>query len=68
MAKLKTSFLVILWSIIGVIYSPIFIMAWFLRIIARFLLGISYFGLLNKKMGHDVIKSLFTTTWYDTRI
>lgn len=69
MAKIKitkASATVILWTIVGLLWSPIFISSWLLRIVARFLLGISYFGMLNGKMGCDVFKSLFT--WYETKI
>lgn len=69
MAKLKitkASATVILWTIVGLLWAPIFIASWLLRIVARFLLSISYFGMLNDKMGRDVFKSLFT--WYDTKI
>lgn len=62
----KKAVLAILWTITGIIYSPIFLLAWVIRIIARLLLAISYFGLLNFKMAKDVFKSLFI--WYDTKI
>ena len=69
MAKLKftkESAMFVLSVIIGILWSPIFIAAWLLRIVARFLLAISYFGMLNGKMGKDVFKSLFV--WYDKKI
>ena len=69
MAKLKitkASATVILWTLVGLLWAPIFIASWLLRIVARFLLSISYFGMLNGKMRRDVFKSLFT--WYDTKI
>lgn len=69
MAKLKftkESAMFVLSVIIGILWSPIFITAWLLRIVARFLLAISYFGMLNGKMGKDVFKSLFV--WYDKKI
>lgn len=56
----KLTGFVILWIILGVIYSPIYIAAWLLRLVARFLLSISYFGLLQGKMGRQVFKSLFS--------
>ena len=62
----KASATVILWTLVGLLWAPIFIASWLLRIIARFLLSISYFGMLNGKMGRGVFKSLFT--WYDTKI
>lgn len=69
MAKLKitkASAAVILWTLVGLLWLPVFIASWLLRIVARFLLSISYFGMLNGKMGRDVFKSLLT--WYDTKI
>lgn len=69
MAKIKitkASATVILWTIVGLLWSPIFISSWLLRVVARFLLSISYFGMLNGKMGCDVFKSLFN--WYETKI
>lgn len=56
----KLTAFVILWITLGIIYSPIYVAAWLLRIIARFLLAISYFGLLRGKMGCQVFKSLFS--------
>lgn len=48
-----------LWTLVGVFYFPIYILAWVLHKIARFLLAISYFGMLQKQYGKDIIKSLF---------
>ena len=50
---------IITWALMGLLYSPIFIAAWLLHIIARLLLAISYFGLLNGKQARDVFNSLF---------
>lgn len=59
MKKRKTAFFVILWSIIGAIYSPIYLTAWVLKLIAKLLLSISYFGTLNATYGKGVFKSIF---------
>lgn len=48
-----------LWDIMGLFYFPIYILAWVLHKIARFLLAISYFGMFQKQYGKDIIKSLF---------
>lgn len=48
-----------LWRCIGVLYFPIYLLAWVLHKIARLMLAIAYFGLLNKQAGKDIIKSLF---------
>lgn len=42
-----------------VIYSPVYAVSWILHIIARFFLGVSYFGMLKHRTGADVIRSLF---------
>ena len=48
-----------LWRYVGVLYFPIYLLAWVLHKIARLVLAIAYFGLLNKQVGKDIIKSLF---------
>ena len=48
-----------LWRIAGALYFPIYMLAWVLHKIARLLLAISYFGMLQKRYGKDIIKSLF---------
>lgn len=56
----KASVVIASWAVVGFLYSPIFICAWFLRIFARILLSLAYFGMLNGKMGKAVWFSLFT--------
>lgn len=51
-----------LWRCVGILYFPIYLLAWVLHKIARLTLAIAYFGLLNKQAGKDIIKSLFK--WY----
>lgn len=49
-----------LWRCVGVLYFPIYLLAWVLHKMARLMLAIAYFGLLNNKQaGKDIIKSLF---------
>lgn len=60
MKKLKLPYKLIIWTLIGLIYLPVYISAWLLRIIARILLAIAYFGTLNGKMGVAVLKSIFS--------
>ena len=48
-----------LWRYVGVLYFPIYLLAWVLHKIARLMLAISYFGMLEKRVGKDIIKSLF---------
>lgn len=60
MKKLKLPYKLIIWTIIGLIYLPVYISAWLLRIVARILLAIAYFGTLNGRMGIAVLKSIFS--------
>lgn len=60
MKKLKLPYKLIIWTIIGLIYLPVYISAWLLRIVARILLAITYFGTLNGRMGVAVLKSIFS--------
>ena len=50
---------ILTWTLIGLCYAPVFIAAWVLHIVARLLLSIAYFGMLNSQRGRDVFKSLF---------
>lgn len=52
----------IIWNVLGVIYAPIYLAFWLLHKIARLILAISYFGMLQGRVGKDIIKSLFK--WY----
>lgn len=47
-----------IWKAIGFIYFPIYIAFWLLHKIARIFLAISYFGMLEKQMGKDIIFNL----------
>ena len=60
MKKLKLPYKLIIWTLIGLIYPPVYISAWLLRIVARILLAIAYFGTLNGRMGIAVLKSIFS--------
>lgn len=57
--KKKPFFLVATWFIVGLIYFPIFFIAWVLHVIARLLLSISYLGMLNGRIAKDIFKSIF---------
>ena len=50
----------VIWQILEVIYFPAYIAFWLLHKIARLVLAISYFGMLEKIIGKDIIKHLFT--------
>lgn len=60
MKKLKLPYKLIILTLIGLIYLPVYISAWLLRIVARILLAIAYFGTLNGRMGVAVLKSIFS--------
>lgn len=66
MKKLKLPYKLIIWTIIGLIYLPVYISAWLLRIVARILLAIAYFGTLNGRMGVAVLKSIFSFNYERT--
>lgn len=66
MKKLKLPYKLIIWIIIGLIYLPVYISAWLLRIVARILLAIAYFGTLNGRMGVAVLKSIFSFNYERT--
>lgn len=52
--------IILILSWIGrIIYFPVYCAAWLLHKIARLLLAISYFGLLDWLKGADIIKYLF---------
>lgn len=48
-----------LWRFAGVFYFPVYVLALVLHKVARLVLAISYFGMLEKQVGKDIIKSLF---------
>lgn len=59
MKQNKPLLLITVWTIVGVIYFPVFFAAWLLHIVARLILAISYLGLLNSQRAKDIFKSLF---------
>ena len=48
-----------IWICLGVLYAPVYIASWLLHKVARLALAISYFGMLEKTIGKDIIKHLF---------
>ena len=48
-----------IWICLGVVYAPVYIASWLLHKVARLVLAISYFGMLEKTVGKDIIKHLF---------
>lgn len=59
MKKFRTALRILTWFLVGVCYFPVFLAAWLLHVVARLLLSVSYFGLLNGRKGKDVFISLF---------
>lgn len=47
------------WICLGAVYVPVYIAFWLLHKVARLVLAISYFGMLEKTVGKDIIKHLF---------
>ena len=64
--KIKQAILTALSIVLGAIYFPVFCSAYLLKILAKLLLSISYYGVLNPRMGTAVLKSIFN--WYETKI
>ncbi len=58
--KIKSTTKLITWTILGIIYFPIFFTFWVLRFVSRFVLAISYYGTFNNLMGSKVMKTLFS--------
>lgn len=54
-----------LWRLVGIIYMPIFLAFFLLHKIARILLAIAYFGMLERRMAVDILKHIFD--FYDRR-
>ena len=48
-----------IWIYLGALYAPVYIASWLLHKVARLVLAISYFGMLEKAIGKDIIKYLF---------
>lgn len=48
-----------LWRVLGAIYFPVYVVFWLLHKVARIILAVSYFGMLDKTIGKDIIKQLF---------
>ena len=59
MKRNRPMLFIITWTIVGLIYAPVFIAAWVLHIVARVLLAFSYIGMLNGQRGKDILKSIF---------
>lgn len=49
-----------IWSVLGVCYIPIYILSLVLHKVARLLLAVSYFGMLDYRTGKDILKYMFT--------
>lgn len=64
--KIKQTLITALWILLGIIYFPIYCAAYLLKMFAKLLLSISYYGVLNKRMGTAVLKSIFN--WYETKV
>ena len=47
------------WTVLCALYFPFYVTFYLLQVLARILLAISYFGLLDYYMGKNVIKSIF---------
>ncbi len=59
--RFKGWMMLALWIVIGLLYFPIYFGAWLLHIIARVLLAIAYFFMLQKQAAINTFSSVFTT-------
>lgn len=59
--KFKGWMLFMLWAVIGIIYFPVYFLAWLLHIIARLLLGLAYLLMLQPQIAKNVFSSVFVT-------
>lgn len=59
--KFKGWMLFLTWFVVGTIYFPIYLSAWFLHIIARVLLAIAYLFMLQPHIARNVFSSVFVT-------
>lgn len=59
MKKFFVSSLRVMFTAVGVLYIPVYLTAWVLRIICRVFLCIAYFFMFDFNMAKDVAKSLF---------
>lgn len=56
----KTKKLKVIWGMLGIIYFPVYTSSWLLHKIARLILAISYFGMLEMQVGKDIVSNLFS--------
>lgn len=56
--NMKKELIFVAHTVLGVLYTPIFLIGVILNILSRLVLGASYFMLLNKQYGIDVLKGL----------
>lgn len=55
----------ILWDCLGLLYFFVYLSGWLLHKIARFLLAISYYIMLQRKPANDIMESLFKfSKWF----
>lgn len=59
MKRNRPMLFIITWAVVGLIYFPVFFASWLLHISARLLLAISYYGMLNPRVGRDIFRSIF---------
>lgn len=55
----KVIFVLLLGCLFSVIYCPVYVTGWALHKVFRFLLALSYFMMLEWRVGSDIIKNLF---------
>lgn len=48
-----------MWNVLGVCYIPFYILSWLLHKVARLILAVSYFGMLDGSTSKDILKHMF---------
>lgn len=48
----------VLWTIVGILYFPVFVIAWLLRTVFRIALAFTYLLLLDAKMFKSIMTNL----------
>ena len=59
--KFKGWMLFLVWLLVGIIYFPVYLAAWVLHIVARVLLAMAYFFMLQPRVAKNVFNSVFVT-------
>lgn len=57
----------LIWNLLGIAYFPIYLTAWFLLLVFRILLAITYVLMLDFTQAKNIVRYTFTPFSYDSR-